>query len=98
MAMAELPPYYGYYLIILIPLLASIPLLVLHRSSSCHQRSAVVPHPPSSPWALLVIGHLHYLDLAGVLPHRAMRDLARCLGPLMLLHLGELHACGDADP
>jgi hypothetical protein len=37
-----------------------------------------------------VIGHLHHLTLAGALPHRAMPDLARRLGPLMLLRLGEL--------
>jgi hypothetical protein len=92
MAMAELPPYYGYYLLlILIPLLAAIPLLALHSLSSCHQRSGAASHPPLSPWALPVIGHLHHLDLTGVLPHRAMRDLARFLSPLMLLHLGELH-------
>ncbi|CAN6212657.1 unnamed protein product [Urochloa humidicola] len=44
---------------------------------------------PPSPWALPVIGHIHHLA-GGALPHRAMRDLARRLGPLMLLRLGEL--------
>jgi cytochrome P450 len=37
-----------------------------------------------------VVGHLHHLAFVGALPHRAMRDLARRLGPLMLLRLGEL--------
>ncbi|XP_066395464.1 desmethyl-deoxy-podophyllotoxin synthase-like [Miscanthus floridulus] len=89
--MAELPLHYCYYLLlILIPLLAGIPLLALHRSSARHRRSGAAPLPPPSPWALPVIGHLHHLALAGALPHRAMRDLARRLGPLMLLRLGEL--------
>ncbi|CAL4941173.1 unnamed protein product [Urochloa decumbens] len=43
---------------------------------------------PPGPWQLPVIGTLHHL--AGQLPHRAMRDLARCHGPVMLLRMGEL--------
>ncbi|VAH10602.1 unnamed protein product [Triticum turgidum subsp. durum] len=45
---------------------------------------------PPGPWQLPVIGSLHHLLLAGQLPHRAMRDLARRHGPAMLLRLGEV--------
>ncbi|XP_044983488.1 desmethyl-deoxy-podophyllotoxin synthase-like [Hordeum vulgare subsp. vulgare] len=45
---------------------------------------------PPGPWQLPVIGSLHHLVLAGQLPHRAMRDLARRHGPAMLLRLGEV--------
>uniref|UniRef100_A0A0E0LDV4 Cytochrome P450 n=1 Tax=Oryza punctata TaxID=4537 RepID=A0A0E0LDV4_ORYPU len=43
---------------------------------------------PPGPWTLPVIGSLHHL--AGQLPHRAMRDLARRHGPVMLLRIGEV--------
>ncbi|KAM3412717.1 hypothetical protein ACQJBY_004084 [Aegilops geniculata] len=42
------------------------------------------------PWQLPVIGSLHHLVLAGQLPHRAMRDLARRYGPAVLLQLGQV--------
>ncbi|KAL6874084.1 hypothetical protein ACP4OV_014166 [Aristida adscensionis] len=44
--------------------------------------------PPPGPWQLPVIGSLHHI--AGKLPHRAMRDLARRHGPVMLLRVGEV--------
>uniref|UniRef100_M8C393 Cytochrome P450 71D7 n=1 Tax=Aegilops tauschii TaxID=37682 RepID=M8C393_AEGTA len=46
--------------------------------------------PPPGPWQLPLIGSLHHLLLSrsGGLPHRAMRDLSRAHGPLMLLRLG----------
>lgn len=74
--------------LLLIPLLAAIPLLYLRRSARGH--GSALRRLPPSPWALPVIGHVHHLALAGSLPHRAMRDLARRFGPLMLLRLGEL--------
>ncbi|RCV14418.1 hypothetical protein SETIT_2G424600v2 [Setaria italica] len=80
--MADLPLY-----LLLISLLVAIPLFCFRRSARGHGSALRLP---PSPWALPVIGHIHHLALAGALPHRAMRDLARRLGPLMLLRLGEL--------
>uniref|UniRef100_A0A0D9Y8Q8 Cytochrome P450 n=1 Tax=Oryza glumipatula TaxID=40148 RepID=A0A0D9Y8Q8_9ORYZ len=80
--MAELPLY-----LLLLALLVAVPFLCLTRSSLRHGGGGGGRLPPS-PWALPVIGHLHHV--AGALPHRAMRDLARRHGPLMLLRLCEL--------
>ncbi|RLM87489.1 premnaspirodiene oxygenase-like [Panicum miliaceum] len=81
--MADLPLY-----LLVIPLLLAIPLLYFRRRSTRGHGSSALRLPPS-PWALPVIGHIHHLA-GGALPHHAMRDLARRLGPLMLLRLGEL--------
>ncbi|RCV30436.1 hypothetical protein SEVIR_6G102200v4 [Setaria viridis] len=70
--------------VLFLPLLIAIPFLFFHRSARAHASGRL----PPSPWALPVIGHIHHL--AGALPHRAMRDLARRHGPLMLLRLGEV--------
>ncbi|OEL37176.1 Premnaspirodiene oxygenase [Dichanthelium oligosanthes] len=43
---------------------------------------------PPGPWQLPVIGSMHHI--VGQLPHRAMRDLARRHGPVMLLRIGEV--------
>lgn len=42
---------------------------------------------PPGPWKLPVIGSMHHL--INVLPHRALRNLARRHGSLMMLQLGE---------
>ncbi|XP_044974229.1 desmethyl-deoxy-podophyllotoxin synthase-like [Hordeum vulgare subsp. vulgare] len=81
--MAELAP----LSMLLLPLLAIVPALYFVWSSRRREGSHR-PRPPPSPWALPVIGHLHHV--AGALPHRAMRDLSRRHGPLMLLRLCEL--------
>uniref|UniRef100_A0A0E0E483 Cytochrome P450 n=1 Tax=Oryza meridionalis TaxID=40149 RepID=A0A0E0E483_9ORYZ len=72
-----------HHLILLLPVFILSFLLI--RSS---RRRRGCGRLPPSPWALPVIGHLHHL--AGALPHRAMRDIARRHGPLVLLRLGEL--------
>ncbi|WVZ79252.1 hypothetical protein U9M48_026854 [Paspalum notatum var. saurae] len=51
---------------------------------------------PPGPWQLPVIGILHHL--VGALPHRAMCDLARRHGPLMLLRVGELPVVVASSP
>ncbi|CAL5039582.1 unnamed protein product [Urochloa decumbens] len=84
--MASLPPH---LLFLLLPILAAVSFLWLHRAASRRRGGGGGgARLPPSPWALPVIGHLHHL--AGALPHRAMRDLAARHGPLMLLRLGDL--------
>ncbi|GJN38913.1 hypothetical protein PR202_gb27994 [Eleusine coracana subsp. coracana] len=70
--------------------LALVSLLVVldkrrRRSAKSHEHEARLP---PGPWKLPVIGTLHHL--AGQLPHRAMRDLARRHGDVMLLRNGEV--------
>ncbi|XP_057799421.1 cytochrome P450 71D95-like [Salvia miltiorrhiza] len=48
------------------------------------------PPPPPSPPQLPVIGHLHHL--VGKLPHRALAELSRRHGPVLLLRLGQVPA------
>ncbi|KAL5218044.1 hypothetical protein ABZP36_018728 [Zizania latifolia] len=45
---------------------------------------------PPGPWQLPLVGSLHHvlLSSAGDLPHRALRDLSRRYGPLMMLRFG----------
>jgi cytochrome P450 len=84
---ADLPSFYVFLLVVILPL---VYLAFSRRRSGSGQRL------PPSPWALPVIGHLHHL--AGALPHRALRDLARRHGPLMLLRFGEVPVVVASSP
>ncbi|CAL5023560.1 unnamed protein product [Urochloa decumbens] len=90
---ADLPLYY-----LLLAFLLAIPLIRFFamRRPAPRGHGASARHPPPAPWALPVIGHLHHL--AGALPHRALRGLARRHGPLMALRLGELRAVVASSP
>ncbi|KAL6629986.1 hypothetical protein ACP70R_029751 [Stipagrostis hirtigluma subsp. patula] len=85
---ADLPPR-----LLLFPLLA-LPLLLLALSRGRDARRRL--RLPPGPWALPVIGHLHHL--AGAAPHRALRDLARRHGPLMMLRFCELPVVVASSP
>ncbi|CAO2044839.1 unnamed protein product [Urochloa humidicola] len=93
MAAAELP----LHLLLLAPLLA-VPLFFLLLTTTKRIRTPPLAalHLPPSPWALPIIGHLHLLSLS--LPHRAMRDLSRRHGPLMLLRFGEVPVIIASSP
>jgi hypothetical protein len=62
--------------LLLLSALAIVPFLCLTK----RRRAGPALRLPPSPWALPLLGHLHHL--AGDLPHRAMRDIARRHGPL----------------
>uniref|UniRef100_A0A0E0MD07 Cytochrome P450 n=1 Tax=Oryza punctata TaxID=4537 RepID=A0A0E0MD07_ORYPU len=49
----------------------------------------VLRAPPSPPWGLPLLGHLHLL---GGLPHRALRSMAAAHGPVLLLRLARVPA------
>uniref|UniRef100_A0A0E0PX95 Cytochrome P450 n=1 Tax=Oryza rufipogon TaxID=4529 RepID=A0A0E0PX95_ORYRU len=69
-------------LLALLPLVHYLITLFLHGSRDSDLRL------PPGPWRLPLIGSLHHLFF-GALPHRALRDLARRHGPLMLLAFGD---------
>ncbi|RLM55461.1 premnaspirodiene oxygenase-like [Panicum miliaceum] len=84
----ELQSSHHYIFLVVILLL---PLLAVKLRRRNHGKN-----PPPGPWRLPVIGSLHHL--VGALPHRAMRDLARRHGPLMLLRLGQLPVVVASSP
>ncbi|KAM0843603.1 hypothetical protein ACQ4PT_057624 [Festuca glaucescens] len=80
--------------LLLLALLAVVPYLCLRRRRRGGLAAAL--RLPPSPWAFPVLGHLHHL--AGDLPHRTMRDIARRHGPLVLLRLGGLPVVVVSSP
>ncbi|KAK3154426.1 hypothetical protein QOZ80_2BG0190380 [Eleusine coracana subsp. coracana] len=56
-------------------------------------------HLPPGPWQLPIIGSLHHVAWQRqLLPHRAMRDLARRHGPVMLLRIGAVPTVVVSSP
>ena len=76
--------HYLYLGLALVSLLLAV--IAKHRRGPAHGRHGL--RLPPGPWQLPIIGGMHHL--AGQLPHRAMRDLARRHGPVMLLRIGEV--------
>ncbi|WVZ79262.1 hypothetical protein U9M48_026864 [Paspalum notatum var. saurae] len=80
--------------------LALVSLLIVlakrRRRSLAHGHGDECLRLPPGPWQLPVIGSMHHLT--GQLPHRAMRDLARRHGPVMLLRIGEVPTVVVSSP
>ncbi|WVZ53695.1 hypothetical protein U9M48_004600 [Paspalum notatum var. saurae] len=53
---------------------------------------------PPGPWALPWIGSIHHVVMSSPLIYRAMRDLARKHGPMMMLQLGEVRTLVVSSP
>ncbi|RCV22224.1 hypothetical protein SETIT_4G204000v2 [Setaria italica] len=76
-----------YYLYVGLALVSLLIVLTKRQRCAAPARRHGLRLPPA-PWQLPLIGSLHHI--AGQLPHRAMRDLARRHGPVMLLRIGEV--------
>uniref|UniRef100_A0A0E0JFW2 Cytochrome P450 n=1 Tax=Oryza punctata TaxID=4537 RepID=A0A0E0JFW2_ORYPU len=73
-------------LVVVVVVAIVVPLLYLVLLPAGKRRCAG-RFPPSPPWGLPLLGHLHLL---GALPHRALRSLAAAHGPVLLLRLGRV--------
>ncbi|XP_076958107.1 cytochrome P450 71AV8-like [Bidens hawaiensis] len=51
---------------------------------------------PPQPWKLPLVGHIHHL--IGAPPHHALRNIARKLGPVVSLQLGQVSAAIISSP
>ncbi|KAM0065209.1 putative oxidoreductase [Helianthus debilis subsp. tardiflorus] len=51
---------------------------------------------PPQPWKLPLVGHIHHL--LGAPPHEALRNIARKLGPIVRLQLGQVSAIIISSP
>lgn len=72
-----------YSLLIILPFLFLIKFYKAMFSSRKQARRL-----PPCPWQLPIMGSIHHL--IGDLPHRALRDLSRRYGPVMLLKFGQV--------
>ncbi|WMV28741.1 hypothetical protein MTR67_022126 [Solanum verrucosum] len=70
--------------------------LFLLRKWKKYSKNSQTKKLPPGPWKLPFIGSMHHL--AGGLPHRVLRDLAKKYGPLMHLQLGEVSAVVVTSP
>ncbi|KAF5783418.1 putative oxidoreductase [Helianthus annuus] len=81
------------------PLFLSIGLLLLFVLisvfKSFNSRDSNKNLPPQ-PWKLPLVGHIHHL--LGAPPHQALRNIARKLGPIVRLQLGQVSAIIISSP
>ncbi|KAJ9552669.1 hypothetical protein OSB04_016714 [Centaurea solstitialis] len=82
----------AFYLIVTTTCLIIFVYFVLNKRTKGSKPLNLPPGPPKLP----LIGNIH--QLAGLLPHRAFRDLAQKHGPIMHLQLGQISAVIISSP